>query len=130
MKKPQALTWFAVAMFGLLGCQRHLRLVSPDTTGSSLYTCNETGCSPSEVDNPALFNQSGTKFIASPKQCAGRIHEVVILDAASSSPTIYVRCAPIEAPLPEPCPQPGPSLESTGTTPVSQPLPEMGSDEP
>jgi hypothetical protein len=86
---------------GLLGAcgHRHVSIENPATTPGSRYTCKSMdSCTPATVDVPARLNQSGTTFVALPRQCAGRIHKIVILNADSSTPEIDVTCAPIEAP--------------------------------
>jgi hypothetical protein len=83
---------------------QHLRLVSPDSTAGPRYTC-EPGegrvCQPAAVDVPEELNPSGTLFVILPRQCQGRIHQIVVLDAGSSSPRVEATCAPQEDPLEE-----------------------------
>jgi hypothetical protein len=107
----------------------HVRMVNPDTTGSSLYICDKTSCRPSDVDDPALFNQTGTQFIRLPRECKGRLNEVFVKNANSDAPQVFVRCAPPEPPLAtmdEPkTPAPAPSvIDVPGAT-----LPEMGDEQ-
>jgi hypothetical protein len=89
-----------VAASASAGCARHVRLEMPNTTPGSRYTCKVSKvsrqCTPATVDNPALLNQSGTAFVILPRQCAGRIHRIVVLDAGSSNPEVDVTCAPAE----------------------------------
>lgn len=83
---------------------RHVRLVSPDTTAGPRYTCEpgEGGvCQPAVVDVPAELNPSGTVFVILPRQCQGKIHQIVVLDADSSKPRVEATCAPREEPLEE-----------------------------
>jgi hypothetical protein len=77
-------------------------LENPATTPGSRYTCQTLDqCTPATEENPARLNQSGTTFVALPRQCAGRIHKIVILNADSSQPEVDVTCAPVEEPVTE-----------------------------
>ncbi len=83
---------------------RHLRLVAPDTTAGPRYTCERGAagvCQAAVVDVPEELNQSGTVFVILPRQCQGRVHQIVVLDAESSTPRVDVTCAPREEPLEE-----------------------------
>jgi hypothetical protein len=82
-----------------LGCARHVRLTTPDTDPAARYVCGEGGCQPADVDVPSERNPSGTTFINLPRQCAGRIHQILIVDADSSDPKVDVTCAPAEEPI-------------------------------
>jgi hypothetical protein len=80
------------------GCARHVRLVFPETEKASRYICREgeAPCEPATRDIASERNQSGTTQITMPTQCGGRFHEIVVLDADSSEPTVDVTCAPAE----------------------------------
>jgi hypothetical protein len=83
---------------------RQVRLVSPDTTAGARYTCapGEGGvCQPATVDVPEELNASGTLFVILPRECQGRIHQIVVIDAGSSTPKVDATCAPKEEPLGE-----------------------------
>lgn len=80
----------------------HVRLVSPDTTAGPRYTCEPGAagvCQPAAADVPAELNPSGTLFVILPRQCKGKIHQIVVIDAGSSKPRVEATCAPEEAPL-------------------------------
>jgi hypothetical protein len=94
-----------ILWIGLLtGCTgRHVRMISPATSPGARYTCAPAGeCKPATVDVPSRLNPSGTKFVVLPRQCAGRIHQIVILNAQSSTPEVDVTCAPLEEPVARP----------------------------
>lgn len=110
----------------------HVRMVNPDTTGSGLYACDQNACRPSDVDDPAMFNQSGTQFVRLPRECKGRVNEVFVQNANSSAPQVYVRCAPAEASLDTmgaPAASATPSAAPTVIDAPGTPLPEMGADQ-
>jgi hypothetical protein len=94
-----------VVMAVASACGGHsLRLVSPDTTAGPRYTCEpgaERSCQPATSDVPEELNPSGTLFVILPRECKGRIHQLVIIDAGSSDPKVDATCAPEEAPLEE-----------------------------
>lgn len=100
----------ALSSLSAVACANHVRLAVPATTGSSLYICDKGACRPSEVDDPKLFNQSGTVFVKLPEQCQARFHEIVVIDADSSNPQVFARCAPPEE------------------TPRAEPIPVMGEE--
>lgn len=82
------------------GCSRHVRLESPDTSPGARYTCSsQAPCQPANVDVPAELNRSGTVFVILPRQCEGRIHRLVIINADSSEPEVDVTCAPPDEPI-------------------------------
>jgi hypothetical protein len=85
-----------------LACSHHLRLTSPDTDPGSRYECSGSGsgeCRPRSSDVPSDDNPSGTTAITLPRECAGKIHQILIIDAGSSEPAVRVTCAPAEEPL-------------------------------
>jgi hypothetical protein len=88
----------------LTGCpSRHVRLVNRATTPGARYTCGAAGeCKPATVNVPSELNQSGTTFVVLPRQCSGRIHQIVVLEAQSGKPEIDVTCAPLEEPIAKP----------------------------
>lgn len=97
-------------LLGASGCARHVSLHVADTAPASRYTCRpgpKLTCTPAVVDDPAHLNQAGTAFVILPRQCAGRIHRIVVLNASSSNPEVDVTCAPIEDrdERPEPIPE-------------------------
>jgi hypothetical protein len=81
-----------------------VRLVAPDTTAGPRYTCvvgEGKVCEPAATDVPEELNQSGTVFVILPRECKGKIHQIVVLDAGSSTPKIDATCAPSEEPVEE-----------------------------
>jgi hypothetical protein len=94
-----SLAVLGLALAAAAGCTHDLRLVVPSTTPGPRYDCS-TGdtqhCVPANHDDPSEATQSGTAFVILASQCDGRIQEVLVLDAGSSSPTITVTCAPQE----------------------------------
>jgi hypothetical protein len=82
----------------------HVRLVAPDTTAGPRYSCAPGEgqiCQPATTDVPEELNRSGTVFVILPRQCKGKIHQIVIIDAGSSKPKVDATCAPQEEPLDE-----------------------------
>jgi len=85
-------------------CSHHVRLVMPDTTSSSKYVCpigTAPACTPDPVDVPEDNSRSGTTFVRLPRQCQGRISEILVVDADTSEPKIHVTCAAHEEPVGE-----------------------------
>jgi hypothetical protein len=86
----------AVACLALLcSCGgRHVRLVNPDATPGSRYTCwGNVGCSTATTDVSSELDPSETTVVNLPHECAGRIQQIVVLDAGSSKPEVHVTCA-------------------------------------
>jgi hypothetical protein len=62
--------------------------------------CDGAGqCQPATTDVPSERNPSGMTIINLPRECAGKIHQILILDAGSSEPRVDVTCAPAEEPI-------------------------------
>src|SRR5262245_14857110 len=87
-----------------LSCERHVRMVVPGTTDSQSYVCplakggeSPGPCVPATVDVPRMVNESGTTFFVAPRQCAGRIHQVLVRHAGARNPEVIVTCAPDES---------------------------------
>lgn len=93
------------ALVALLGCGgSHLRLVTPDTTAGPRYSCNAGEgrvCQPALEDVPDESNLRGTAFVILPRECRGRIHQIVVIDADSDAPKVVATCAPDEQPVEE-----------------------------
>ena len=89
----------------LAGCSsRHVRLVAPDTTAGSRYTClagEGMICQPATTDVPSDLNESGTSFVILPRECKGRFYQIMVFDAGSSKPKVEATCAPQEEPVDE-----------------------------
>lgn len=87
-------------MLGALtgGCAHHVRLVVPQTTGSNAYVCRpgEKECASATTDDPRMWNEAGTKSVVLPTNCDGRINEILVRNADSSTPEVLVKCAPLE----------------------------------
>jgi hypothetical protein len=97
-----ALCLIAAASSACGGSQ--VRLVSPDTTAGSRYSCQPGEgqvCQPATTDVPEDLNHSGTVFVILPRECKGRVHQIVVLDAGSSHPKVDATCAPPEEPVEE-----------------------------
>ena len=95
--------WFVLAALALAlsACSRHVRLQVPQTSHAAQYSCTSEGCTQLAEDNPSHGNQARTAQLVLPKECAGRFHEIVILNAHSSDPEVLVKCAPTEKPIEE-----------------------------
>lgn len=109
-----------LASSSLLGaCAHHVKLVTPDTSPASAYECGvEVQCQPASILDDARLNQSGTAFVALPKECRGRFQQIVILDADSSHPTVVATCA-------APDPSGVPPMTTDPTTTTDGPIGEM-----
>lgn len=82
-----------------VACTHHVRLSSPDTDPGPRYVCREGGeCRPADTDVPSDDNPSNTTAITLPRECAGKVHQILIIDAGSSEPEVRVTCAPAEEP--------------------------------
>lgn len=69
-------------------------LESPNTRSGQRYRCTqERGCDVAEVDVPTRDAMPDAAYITLPEACNGRVHQVVIYEAQSSSPEIGVTCA-------------------------------------
>ena len=93
----------SLALSWAFGCSaHHVRLTTPDTDPGARYVClGEGPCQPADVDVPSERNRSGTKSITLPRECAGKIHQILVIDADSSEPKVDVTCAPQEEPIDE-----------------------------
>jgi hypothetical protein len=88
-----------VVTAGSLACTHHVRLTSPDTDPGARYVCNQSGvCRPADSDVPSDDNPSGTASITLPRECGGKVHQILIVDAGSDNPEVRVTCAPAEDP--------------------------------
>jgi len=99
------LSWTKLTAFSavaLIGCgSQQLRLTSPDTAAGIGYTCTSaSACYPASVATPAEGQEAEAIVLTLPRECAGRIHEIVVREPDSSSPEIDVTCARQESPPP------------------------------
>ena len=90
------------AIATLLGCgSQQLRLTSPDTTGGIGYTCNAANsCYPASLATPVEGQPDDAIPLTMPRECNGRIHEILIRNADTSEPEIDVTCATAPASAP------------------------------
>jgi hypothetical protein len=68
----------------------------PESSPGARYLCTAERCTPATTIDPARSNRLHTYSVALPRECAGRVHEVLVLDAHSKHPEIEVACAPRE----------------------------------
>jgi hypothetical protein len=89
----------ALSASALIGCgSQQLRLASPETTAGISYTCTSaSACYPASVAGPAEGQESEAIVLTLPRECGGRIHEIVVREPDSSSPEIDVTCAKQES---------------------------------
>jgi hypothetical protein len=108
----------AVCSLALFGCgSQQLRLTSPDTAAGVSYTCTAANtCYPASLAIPAEGQPDEALPLVMPRECQGRIHEILIRDADSSSPEIDVTCA-------------GPAAKPDAPAQTA-PAPSASSDEP
>jgi hypothetical protein len=94
-----ALRWAPAAISLALLCacgSRNLRLVNPDTAPGPRYACwASVGCARAadDTDVSSELDPSETAVVDLPRECAGRIEQIVVLDSGSSKPKVYVTCA-------------------------------------
>ena len=98
--------WMAACIVCLVGCgSQQLRLTSPETSGGVSYTCTSANtCYPGSLANPVEGQPDEAIPLLLPRECQGRIHEIVIREADSSSPEIDVTCATAEVPASQEAP--------------------------
>jgi hypothetical protein len=85
----------------LMGCgPKHVMLWTGESGTGSLYECDEKKetCFPAKEESLLDETLSGTLYIDLPKQCAGRIHQILLHDVPSGKPRVFVKCAPPENP--------------------------------
>ncbi len=85
------------------GCgPKHVILWTGESGTGSLYECTEKGeknsCVPSRDETLVNETLSGTLYLDLPKQCAGRVHQVLLHDLRSGKPQVFVKCGPPENP--------------------------------
>jgi hypothetical protein len=90
-----AMAMTALSVSALIGCgSQQLRLASPETTAGISYTCTSaSACYPASVAGPVEGQESESIVLTLPRECGGRIHEIVVREPDSSSPEIDVTCA-------------------------------------
>jgi hypothetical protein len=118
--RMQALSLVAAVSSACGGSQ--VRLVSPDTTPGSRYTCQPgegAVCQPATTDVPEDLDPSGTVFVILPRECKGKVHQIVVLDAGSSHPRVDATCAPQAEPV-EGMTSSYPSAAPPATAPTSR----------
>jgi len=111
----------AVCGLALVGCgSQQLRLTSPDTAAGVSYTCTAANtCYPASLATPAEGQPDEALPLLMPRECGGRIHEILIRDADSSSPEIDVTCAgPAATPAAPAGSAPAPSSTPSDEPPV------------
>jgi hypothetical protein len=85
-------------------CAHHVQLKFPDTSPGAEYTCRGTksqteNCEPATTIDPAQNNRENTVFVILPRECQRQFNEITIHDSGSSSPTVDVKCSPLENPI-------------------------------
>jgi hypothetical protein len=85
----------ALAALTTVGCgSQQLRLTSPETSAGIGYTCTAaSGCYPASVATPPEGQEAEAVVLTLPPECKGRVHEIIVREADSSSPEIDVTCA-------------------------------------
>jgi hypothetical protein len=54
------------------------------------YRCEAGACPP--LDPPAGDDDASSGPVQLPEDCGGRVHELIVLDASTDSPRVYVEC--------------------------------------
>jgi hypothetical protein len=89
----------------LLSCAgaRHVVVRDSTTSPERRYVCfvaegaqPAPPCEDSKEDLPGDDNRGHTVVVAMPSQCKGRINEIYVRNADSTSPTVLVRCSAAE----------------------------------
>ena len=95
MKRSELAAGVLLALNALTGCgSQQLRLSSPDTSAGVGYTCTAANtCYPASLAPPVEGQPDEALLLLMPRECEGRIHEILIRDADSSEPEIDVTCA-------------------------------------
>lgn len=102
-RAEESRAWMLVTLLALLAtsaCTHHVRLLFPDSSPGAEYTCLTTtqgeNCQPATKISPANNNQANTAFVILPKECKGNYNDITIHDSGSSTPSVDVKCAPLE----------------------------------
>ena len=88
----------ALSAAAAIGCgSQPLRLASPDTAAGIGYTCTSaSACYPASVAAPPEGQETEAIVLTLPRECRGRIHEIIVREPDSSSPEIDVTCARVQ----------------------------------
>jgi hypothetical protein len=118
-------TWMTTCFVLLAGCgSQQLRLTAPETNAGVSYTCTSANtCYPGSLATPAEGQPDEAIPLLMPRECQGRIHEIVIREADSSSPEIDVTCA-----TPEPGAAPPPASPSAPASNEPPPVDDASLD--
>lgn len=91
------------------GCHHHVRLGFPDTTHGTQFLCKQQEvvkdgakstdfvCQQASVVTPDLAERSGTTLVVLPRECKGMFNEVLVRNADTGNPEVWVTCAPPSA---------------------------------
>ncbi len=89
-----------LALLTASACTHHVRLLFPDSSPGEEYTCSATthdeNCRPATTVAPDQNNQANTAFVILPRECKGSFNDITVHDSGSSTPTVDVKCAPLE----------------------------------
>jgi hypothetical protein len=86
----------------ILGCHRHVTLQFNVSQTETAFSCErqqgegKENCRQMASNNVPYGQESGTIYIALPKGCKGKYHQVHIHDADSARPVAYVICGAAE----------------------------------
>jgi hypothetical protein len=85
----------ALSAMAVSGCgSQPLRLASPDTTPGIGYPGPPaSACYPASVATPPEGQEAEATVLTLPRECRGRIHEIIVREPDSSEPQIDVTCA-------------------------------------
>lgn len=94
----------------LLACscssERHVSVRDTNLSPERRYQCwggkraePALPCLDATEDRPGEDNARNTVLVAMPSQCKGHIQEVLVRNANTSTPTVFVRCAALESPV-------------------------------
>lgn len=98
--------WRVLPVVLLIACSsdRHVVVRDTNVAPERRYQCwggkraeASLPCVDATEDRPGQDNAANTVFVAMPSQCKGRIEEVLVKNANTSTPTVFVRCAAPES---------------------------------
>jgi hypothetical protein len=85
----------------LVGCAHHVQLVAADSSPGASYVCSSERCTAATTIDPAQSNRARTKHYTLPRECGGRVHQILVIDTRSDEPWVSVTCAAREEPIGE-----------------------------
>ena len=83
----------------IAACAHHVHLVNPNLPDGTKWVCRITEgppkCDPVRRIDPTFANDSRTAFITLPRECEHSIQDIIVRNAHTSHPEVYVTCGAI-----------------------------------